>query len=138
LLDHAGPRTVVQIGLTLTVVGLLLFALRPLDWQNFYLSGVFVGCGMSALLGAPLRYIVLQEAGEGRRGAGQGMLTLCVSVGQLIGAAMIGGVVGSAADALPGYRQSLLTVAVACALALVLSVALRGRVMARRAPVGGT
>jgi hypothetical protein len=66
------------------------------------------------------------------------MLTLCVSVGQLIGAAMIGGVVGSAADALPGYRQSLLTVAVACALALVLSVALRGRVMARRAPVGGT
>jgi MFS family permease len=116
----------------------LLFALRPLDWQNFYLSGVFVGCGMSALLGAPLRYIVLQEAGEARRGAGQGMLTLCVSVGQLIGAAMIGGVVGSAADALPGYRQSLLTVAVACALALVLSMALRGRVMARREPVGGT
>lgn len=138
LLDHAGPRTVVQVGLTSTVVGLLLFALRPLDWQNFYLSGVFVGCGMSALLGAPLRYIVLQEAGEARRGAGQGMLTLCVSVGQLIGAAMIGGVVGSAADALPGYRQSLLTVAVACALALVLSMALRGRVMARREPVGGT
>jgi MFS family permease len=93
---------------------------------------------MSALLGAPLRYIVLQEAGEARRGAGQGMLTLCVSVGQLIGAAMIGGVVGSAVDALPGYRQSLLTVAVACALALVLSMALRGRVMARREPVGGT
>jgi MFS family permease len=93
---------------------------------------------MSALLGAPLRYIVLQEAGETRRGAGQGMLTLCVSVGQLIGAAMIGGVVGSAADALPGYRHSLLTVAVACAVALVLSVALRGRVMSRREPVGGT
>ncbi len=135
LLDHAGPRTVVQIGLALTVVGLLLFALRPLDWQNFYLSGVLVGCGMAALLGAPLRYIVLQEAGEGRRGAGQGMLTLALSVGQLIGAAMIGGVVGSAADALPGYRQSLLAVAVACALALVLSITLRGRVMGRREPV---
>jgi MFS family permease len=121
----------------LTIAGLLLFALRPLDWQNFYVSGVVVGCGMSALLGAPLRYIVLQEAGEARRGAGQGILTLYVNVGQLIGAAMIGGVVGSAADALPGYRQSLVVVAVACALALVLSIALRGRVMGRE-PVGGT
>lgn len=136
LLDHIGPRTVVQIGLTLTVAGLLLFALLPLNWRNFYLSGVLVGFGMSALLGAPLRYIALQEAGESRRGAGQGLLTLCVSIGQLVGAAVIGGVVGSASDALPGYRQSLLAVAAACGLALVLSAALRGRVMTRREPVG--
>jgi MFS family permease len=138
LLDHIGPRAVVQLGLSLTAAGLLLFALLPLDWGNFYLSGVLVGCGMSALLGAPLRYIVLQEAGEGSRGAGQGLLTLCVSVGQLVGAAVIGGIVGSAADVLPGYRQSLLTVAAACGIALVLSVALRGRVVARREPGSGS
>lgn len=136
LLDYVGPRSVVQLGLTLTVAGLLLFALLPLDWRNFYLSGVLVGFGMSALLGAPLRYIALQEAGESRRGAAQGLLTLCVSVGQLVGAAMIGGVVGSARDALPGYRHSLFAVAVACAAALVLSAALRGRVMTRREPLG--
>ena len=138
VLDHIGPRTVVQIGLTLTIAGLLLFALLPLDWQNFYLSGVLVGFGMSALLGAPLRYIALQEAGDSRRGAGQGLLTLCVSIGQLVGASVIGGVVGSASDALPGYRQSLLAVAAGCGLALMLSAALRGRVMARREPVGET
>ena len=126
----------VQLGLTLTAIGLLLFAWLPLDWRNFYLSGVLVGLGMSSLLGAPLRYIALQEAGESRRGAGQGLLTLCVSVGQLVGAAVIGGVVGSARDALPGYRHSLLTVAVACGLALVLSVALRGRVITRGEPLG--
>jgi MFS family permease len=135
LLDHIGPRTVVQLGLALTVSGLLLFALLPLDWRNFYLSGALVGFGMSALLGAPLRYIALHEAGAERRGAGQGLLTLCVSVGQLVGAALIGGVVGSASNALPGYRHSLLTVAVACALALVLSAALRGRV-SRPEPLG--
>ena len=138
LLDRVGPRTVVQIGLALTVAGLLLLALLPLDWRNFYGAGVMVGFGMSALLGAPLRYIVLQESGEGRRGSGQGLLTLCVSIGQLIGAAVVGGVVGSATDVVPGYRHSLLIVAVACALALVLSVALRGRVVAGREPVGGT
>jgi MFS family permease len=136
LLDLVGPRTVVQGGLVLTVAGLLWFALLPLDWRNFYLSGGLVGFGMSALLGAPLRYIALLEAGETRRAAGQGFLTLCVCIGQLVGAAVIGGVVGSASESLPGYRSSLLTVAVACGVALVLSAALRGRVMTRREPVG--
>lgn len=136
LLDHIGPRSVVQLGLALTVSGLLLFAVLPLEWRNFYLSGALIGFGMSALLGAPLRYIALQEAGAERRGAGQGLLTLCISVGQLVGAAVIGGVVGSSSDVLPGYRQALLAVAGACALALVLSAALRGRVMGRREPLG--
>jgi MFS family permease len=128
LLDHVGARRVVQLGLALTVAGLVLFGLLPLDWPNFYLSGALVGFGMSALLGAPLRYIALHEAGAERRGAGQGLLTLCVSIGQLVGAAIIGGVVGSASHALLGFRHSLLAVAAACALALVLSVSLRGRV----------
>ncbi len=136
LLDHIGPRSVVQLGLTLTLAGLLLFALLPLDWSNFYLSGALIGFGMSALLGAPLRYIALHEAGDQRRAAGQGLLTLYVSIGQLVGAAMIGGVVGSASDALPGYRQSLLTFAAACAVALMLSAALRGKVLGRRQPLG--
>jgi MFS family permease len=138
LLDHIGPRAVVQIGLAFTLTGLGLFALLPLDWLGFYLSGILVGFGLAALLGAPLRYIVLQEAGDARRGAGQSLLTLCVSIGQLVGAALIGGVVGSATETLLGYRQSLLAVAAVCAVALVLSAALRGRVVAGRAPMGRT
>jgi hypothetical protein len=114
--------------LLLTIAGLTLFALLPLDLVSFYAAGAVIGFGLSALLGAPLRYITLQEAGEDRRGAGQGLLTLFVSIGQLVGAAVIGGVVGSAADELGGYRQALLAVAVACGMALMLSVALRGRV----------
>lgn len=138
LLDHVGPRAVVQMGLALTVGGLASLALLPLDWGTFYVAGVMVGFGMASLLGAPLRYIVLQEAGEARRGSGQGLLTLCVSIGQLVGAAVVGGVVGSAADVLPGYRQALLAVVAVCAVALVLSIALRGRVVAGREPAGGT
>lgn len=128
LLDRHGPRVVVQTGLALTLAGLVTLGLAPLDWPNFYFSGGLVGLGMSALLGAPLRYIALQEAGEERRGAGQALLTLCVSIGQLVGAAAVGGIVGSAAQALGGYRQSLLAVAAVCAFALLLSAALRGRV----------
>jgi MFS family permease len=128
LLDVVGPRTVLQVGLLLTIVGLAWFALVPLDWLSFYAAGAIIGLGLSALLGAPLRYIALQEAGEARRGAGQGLLTLCISVGQLVGAAVIGGIVGSAADTLGGYQHALLAVAAACSAALMLSGALRGRV----------
>jgi EmrB/QacA subfamily drug resistance transporter len=128
LLDRVGARLVLQGGLSLTIAGLVLFALLPLDLVSFYVAGAVIGCGLAALLGAPLRYVTLQEAGEDRRGAGQGLLTLFVSIGQLVGTAVIGGVVGSAADELGGYRQALLAVAVACTLALMLSAALRGRV----------
>jgi EmrB/QacA subfamily drug resistance transporter len=128
MLDRVGPRSVVQYGLVATIVGLLLFVWSPLDWPSFFASGSLIGLGMSALLGAPLRYIALQEGGEERRGVGQALLTLCVSIGQLVGAAMIGGAVGSTTEVLVGYRHSLLAVAVTCGFALMLSVALRGRV----------
>jgi MFS family permease len=133
VLDRVGPRAVVQTGLSLTAAGLVMLALAPLDLVSFYSAGAVIGFGLSALLGAPLRYITLQEAGEERRGSGQGLLTLCVSIGQLIGSALIGGLVGSTGDALGGYRHALLAVSAVCALALMLSLALRGRVSYRQA-----
>lgn len=130
MLDRVGAKPVIQAGLALTTLGLALFAWLPLDTTSFYLAGGVIGFGLSSLLGAPLRFVTLQEAGDARRGAGQGLLTLCVSVGQLVGAAIVGGVVGSSATELGGYRHALLTLAIACLLALMLSAALRGRVSA--------
>lgn len=130
LLDRVGARVVIQGGLLATIVGLALFAWLPLDTVSFYAAGGAIGFGLSGLLGAPLRFITLQESGDSRRGAGQGLLTLFVSVGQLLGAAIVGGVVGSSATELGGYRHALLTLAAACVVALMLSAALRGRVSA--------
>jgi len=132
LLDRNGARPVIQSGLMLTIIGLALYAWLPLNLAGFYAAGAAIGFGLSALLGAPLRYVTLQEAGPERRGAGQGLLTLCVSVGQLLGAAIVGGIVGSSATELGGYRHALLTLAFACAIALVLSRSLHGRVAAGR------
>jgi EmrB/QacA subfamily drug resistance transporter len=136
LLDRNGARPVIQSGLMLTIVGLALYAWLPLNLAGFYAAGAAIGFGLSALLGAPLRYVTLQEAGPERRGAGQGLLTLCVSVGQLLGAAIVGGIVGSSATELAGYRHALLTLAFACAVALVLSRSLHGRVAAGRTADG--
>ena len=94
------------------------------------------GSGCRRCSARRLRYVTLQEAGPERRGAGQGLLTLCVSVGQLLGAAIVGGIVGSSATELGGYRHALLTLAFACAVALVLSRSLHGRVAADRTADG--
>jgi EmrB/QacA subfamily drug resistance transporter len=136
LLDRRGPRVVIQSGLSLTILGLALFAWLPLNTASFYVAGGAVGFGLSGLIGAPLRYVALQEAGDDRRAAGQGLLTLFMSIGQLVGAAIVGGVVGSSSSELPGYRHALLTLAAACVVALMLSAALRGRVTAGRTADG--
>lgn len=123
-LDRFGARPVIQVGLALTVTGLVLLAVPPLTSAGFYAGGACVGFGLAGLLGAPLRYITLREAGESRRGAGQALLTLSLGIGRLVGAAVIGGVAASGASTLEGYRDALFSVAVACAAALLLSFAL--------------
>jgi len=133
LLDRSGARIVIQSGLSLTILGLALFAWLPLNAVSFYAAGAAVGFGLSGLIGAPLRYVTLQESGDERRAAGQGLLSLFLNIGQLFGAAIVGGIVASSATELAGYRHALLTLAVACVVALMLSAALRGRVSTGRA-----
>lgn len=125
LLDRVGARRVIQAGLILTCAGLTVFAVPALTLPVFYLAGVLVGLGLSGLLGAPLRAVMLREAGDEYRGAGQGLLTLWLSVGRLLGAALIGGTAAAAVDELSGYRQALLMLAVVIVLALVASRWLR-------------
>ncbi|WP_428097079.1 MFS transporter [Candidatus Rariloculus sp.] len=121
LLDRIGAKPVIQLGLLLTVTGLFLFALLPLTRLNFYGAGVCVGFGLSGLLGAPLRYVALKEAGPERKGAGQGLLTLFLSTGRIVGASVIGGVVASGANELSGYREALLYLAIIGAFAFGIS-----------------
>lgn len=125
LLDRVGARPVIQSGLILTALGLAMFGLLPIGYGTFYLGGALVGLGLSSLLGAPLRYVVLQEAGDAQRGAGQGLLTLFLSIGQLVGSAAIGGIAASAIDATGGYATALLVLAAVAAVVLPTTLGLR-------------
>ncbi len=131
LLDRIGPRPVIQGGLAVTAAGLAVFGLAPLGLATFYTAGALVGLGLSALLGAPLRYVMLKEAGAERRGAGQGLLTLCLGAGQLLGAATIGGIAESAGEAAQGYSAALWPLALVLVAALPLTFVLEAK---QRAP----
>ncbi|HRI56034.1 MAG TPA: MFS transporter, partial [Anaerolineae bacterium] len=80
-LDRTGSRTVVLIGTGVLAVGMLMVGLLPINMVLFYLAGALVGLGLSWLLGAPLRYIMLNEAPRSQRAASQAALALSTRVG---------------------------------------------------------
>ena len=124
-LDRTGSRTVVLIGTSVLGVGMLMVGLLPIHIVLFYAAGVLIGLGLSWLLGAPLRYIMLNEAPRSQRAASQAALALSTRVGQLVGGALVGAVAASMGGGVTGY-QNAFTIIGAVSLAFVaLTLALK-------------
>jgi MFS family permease len=127
LLNTLGSRLIVQTGLALVAIGALIYALADLTLTLFIIGGILGGLGFSALLGAPLRYIVLNESSAADRGSAQGLLTVFLSVGQLSGAAIIGGVAASHGGGTQGYQLALLILGGLIAVLVVAGFGLKSR-----------
>lgn len=95
MLDRIGSRPVVLAGTILLSAGLLLIGLFATSLPVYYLFTILFGIGIGVLLGAALRYIMLNEVLGSERAAAQGLITIFISIGQLIGAAVIGAVVAA-------------------------------------------
>lgn len=126
-LDRAGSRTVVLIGTSVLSIGLLLVGWLPISLVGFYVAGALVGFGLSWLLGAPLRYIMLNEAPRTQRAAAQASLALSTRVGQLLGGALVGAVAASMGGGVTGYQQAFLLIGVVTLVFVALSLALKRR-----------
>lgn len=127
LLDRRGSRFVVTIGTASLTVGLAAVGLLPLTAINFYLAAVPVGLGLSFLLGAPLRYIMLSEAQMSQRTAAQGSLALFTRVGYLVGAAVVGAVAASGSGGTAGWQRAFLVLSAVSLLLFLATFALKGR-----------
>lgn len=131
LLNRLGSRLVIQIGLVALCIGTLIYALMDLTIALFIIGGIIGGFGFAALLGAPLRFIVLNEALAAERGAAQGLLTVFSSIGLMVGAAVVGGVAASRGDATSGYQMALLVLAILTAVLVAGSLGLKSRSVER-------
>ncbi|HEY9855196.1 MAG TPA: MFS transporter, partial [Stenomitos sp.] len=87
LLDRIGSKAVVLPGLAILAAGMGVFGLAGPSRYSFIAAGALVGLGLAALLGAPLRYILLNETGEDNKASAQALLTTFTSVGQLLSGA---------------------------------------------------
>lgn len=85
ILDKIGPAPVLYAGLSLLALGLLGIALNQnFSIVSYYGNTILIGLGLSALLGAPLRYILNQITGAHNRASGQSVISVSMSTGQLM------------------------------------------------------
>lgn len=125
-LDRLGSKTVVVAGAALLALGMVVLSQGASSLALFIVAGALIGLGLSALLGAPVRYIMLNEAPAADRTAAQGAITLFTSIGQLISGAAVGAVAASQGGGVAGYSAAYLVIGgIAIALTL-LALGLKG------------
>ena len=104
-LDKYGSKNVLLAGTAISASGTLLLSFFAASLTMFIISSVLIGFGLSALLGAPIRYIMLSETRAAERSIAQGMTNVFISIGQLIGSALVGALAASAVNKLTGYSN---------------------------------
>jgi EmrB/QacA subfamily drug resistance transporter len=126
-LDRYGSKVVVIVGTALLAVGMAVLGLGAASLVLFIVAGVLIGLGLAALLGAPVRYIMLNEAPPADRAAAQGAVTLFASVGQLVGGAAIGALIASQAGDVAGYSTAYLVISGVAVVLTLLALSLKDR-----------
>jgi len=129
LLDKFGSKAVVFVGTILLALGMLM--LSNGNWISvlwfFILAGFIIGLGLSALLGAPVRYIMLNEAPAADRTAAQGGIALFTSIGQLTSSALVGAVAASLGGGVKGYGSAYFVIGIVAVVLALLTLGLKSR-----------
>ncbi len=127
ILDRSGSRLVVVASNSLLFTGLVSIALWPAWIVVFYVATIMIGLGLAGIMGSALNYILIHEALESERTASQGVITLSISIGQLVGAAAVGAIVASMGGVVRGYSTAFLMIAAVVAGLTLLSFRLKSR-----------
>lgn len=127
LVDRLGSRTVILAGLAVMACGMVGISRSDASLPLFITFSALIGLGLSALLGAPIRYITLNETTAEDRSAAQGMVTTFTAIGQLVAAALIGSLAASGGQTTSGYGLSFLGIGVVAAGLVVVGLLLKSR-----------
>lgn len=120
--DRWSAPIVIRMGLITLTGGLFVFALAPLGLVSFYAAGCLVGAGLASLLGSPLRHAAMSAAGPENRGVAQGLMSLALHSGQIIGAASIGAFIAAAPAAQSGFSSAMFWLACIAAVAITVRI----------------
>ena len=82
-------------------------------------------------MGAPIRYIMLNETSAADRAAAQGVTTLFTSIGQLLSGVLVGAVAASQGGGVAGYSAAFLVIAAVSLVLTLLSLRLKSRTAER-------
>lgn len=125
VLDRVGSKVVILVCQGLLLAGFVIVASFGTQVAWYYAGSVLIGAGLAGILGPALSYILLHEARVSERTVSQGLITLFISVGQLVGGAAIGAVAASSGPGIDGYESGFTWIAVFCGLVFVAALALK-------------
>lgn len=128
LLDKFGSKVMVFSGTLLLAIGMGMLSsnLTSMLW-GFITSAAVVGLGLSTLLGAPMRYIMLNEASTAERTSAQGLIALFTSIGQLTSSALVGAVAASMGGGVKGYGAAYMVIGAIAGFMVLLTLGLKNR-----------
>ena len=126
-LDQYGSKIVLTAGTMISAFGTILISFFATSMTMYIISTVLIGFGLSALLGAPLRYIMLSEASSSERSVAQGITNVFISIGQLIGSALVGALAASAATQVIGYSNGYRFIGFGAIVLILLTFFLKNR-----------
>ncbi len=136
ILDRTGSKFIVLICNVMLGLGMLGIATSPSSKTVFYVSSVLIGLGLAGLMGSALSYILLHEARKQERAISQGVITLFISIGQLLAAATVGSIAASSNVELEGYQSAFLVLAVVTMLITGMSFRLKNRLLEKETVFG--
>ncbi|HEX7467353.1 MAG TPA: MFS transporter [Methanobacterium sp.] len=125
LLDKFGSKKVILAGTLILVLGLFMLSTLAKSFYLFILSGMVIGLGLGSVLGSPLRYIMLSESPASKRAAGQALININSSVGQLVGGALIGAVIASQGGTSMGYQSAYFLIGCVAIVMFILAIGLK-------------
>ncbi len=128
LLDRLGPRTLLLAGFALLALGYAASAFSAAALWLFLLATMPLGLGVGIVVGGALRSIAIDEAPPAQRGAAQGLINICTSIGTLLAVAVVGAVADFSGGGSRGFAVAYLGVALLMLLMLPAALALRHRI----------
>ena len=130
-LDLYGSRIVLMAGAVCTALGLALLGAMLASLPLALLAMIVAGVGFGSLLGAPTRYIITSEVPANMRATAVGLLSIFLIIGQIFGASLAGGVVGTSISNPQAYRVLYLIFASIALLATCITSLLAPRASER-------
>jgi MFS family permease len=125
LLNRLGARTLLLAGFGALALGYGASAYTAAGLWFFLLASMPVGLGVGVVVGGALRSIAIDEAPATQRGAAQGMINICTSVGTLLSAAVVSAVADFSGGGARGFGIAYLGVAALMLLMLAVALGLR-------------
>ncbi len=125
LLHRMGARAVIVAGFATLALGYAGSAVMSFGLWGFLLASMPVGLGIGIVVGGALRSIAIDEAPVAVRGAAQGLINICTSIGTLLSAAAIGALADFSGGGAAGFGVAYMAVGALMVSMLFITLTLR-------------